>query len=405
MKEFDRIKERINNKTLLLIKFNYVSSFLSILFGLICMFLLKIEDVIPYVFFAYPVINLINVFSFKKHGNLTIMAITTSILSVISTLLITLFSGGIESPFIFVFALIVLAGYISTSMFGKIYIKVILVLIVAIYLIDFLDFQFVTDVVPIASKKAFGLMSILFAVYLQGDVFGKTLLKTHHKLYKSKTEIEQRIQEKEILLREVHHRVKNNLQTVSSLLNLQARDTADEKVKIIMKSSQNRVIVMSMVHEMLYMRNNLSKIEFKPYVQELADYLIKSLKPEESDISLHIDIPEVQLGIDTAIPLGLLINEAITNSLKYGFTNKPKGLIGVVLKKDTSPHSYILNISDNGIGFTESTNLEKPKSLGLRLIHNLAKQLKGSVTKDSSKKGTYYIILFKDIDQKYGEVA
>jgi len=220
MKDPNLIKERISNKTRLLIKFNYISSILSVFFGCACIFLLKIQEVLPHVFFSYSVINILNVLSFKKHGNLTRMAIVTSLLSVVSTLIITLFSGGIESPFIFVFALIVLAGYISTSLFGRIYIKAVLGLIFFIYFIDFLDLQFITDVVPAASKKIFGLISILFAVYLQGDVFGKTLLKTHHKLYKSKTEIEQRIEEKEILLREVHHRVKNNLQTVSSLLNL-----------------------------------------------------------------------------------------------------------------------------------------------------------------------------------------
>ncbi|QLG46366.1 sensor histidine kinase [Costertonia aggregata] len=406
MKKPNRIKERINDKTNLLVKFNYISSAISFLFGLASVFVLKIEHVIPHVFFIYPIVNLFNVFCFKKHRSLTTMAIVTSILSLVSTLLITVFSGGIESPFIFVFALIVLAGYISTSMFGKIYIKVVLAFIISIYLLGVFDFSIITNVVPIESKKLFSLFSILFSVYLLGDVFGKNLLKTHHKLYKSKTEIEQRIKEKEILLREVHHRVKNNLQTVSSLLNMQSRNTDDDIIKAIMRGSQNRVIVMAMVHEMLYMHKNLSKIEFKPYVEELSNYLLKSLNSEKCDISLNIDIPpEIELGIDTAIPLGLLINETVTNSLKYGFIGKHKGKIDIRMEKRDSENSYVLHISDDGTGFLEDDNLEKPKSLGLRLIKSLAKQLKGHVVKDLTKTGTKYTLSFEDIDRQYKRVA
>ena len=144
--------------------------------------------------------------------------------------------------------------------------------------------------------------------------------------------VEQQIGEKETLLREVHHRVKNNLQTVSSLLSLQSRSIENESVKKLIKSSQNRVIAMAMVHEMLYMRDDLSKIEFKSYVQELSEYLVRSVKGSENNIELDLNIPDIQLGIDTAIPLGLLINEAVTNALKYGIKGDDKGQIHIALK-------------------------------------------------------------------------
>src|SRR5690606_35893246 len=117
------------------------------------------------------------------------------------------------------------------------------------------------------------------ALTIIGGVFGRNLLKAHHRLYESRNEVQKRIEEKETLLKEVHHRVKNNLQTVSSLLSLQARAISDEKISGIIKSSQNRVVSMAMVHEMLYKRDDyLSKIELRSYVQELCDYLVRSVR-------------------------------------------------------------------------------------------------------------------------------
>ena len=142
---------------------------------------------------------------------------------------------------------------------------------------------------------------------------------------------------------------------------------------------------------MLYMRDNLSRIEFRSYVQELTEYLIKSAEGKNKNVVINIDIPDIRLGIDTAIPLGLLINEAVTNSLKYGFVKENKGQI------DTTGNNYILEISDNGIGFAKDLDFRNTKSLGLKLIHNLARQLKGSVRREPSTQGTNYSIAFQDI--------
>ena len=209
-------------------------------------------------------------------------------------------------------------------------------------------------------------------------------------------ELMNRISEKDTMLKEVHHRVKNNLQTVCSLLNMQSRGTDDEQMKNLIKSSQNRVMAMAMVHEMLYQRDDLTVIDYKPYVFKLTEYLIKSVKGPDSKVKLAIDIPDIELGIDTAIPLGLLINETITNSLKYGIKDDAEGEIHIELKKEMQD-DYVLTIGDNGIGISEAVDPKTTKSLGLKLIHNLARQLKGSITRDWSRKGTNYIVKFKDI--------
>ena len=394
-------QNRINDKTKLLLKFNYISSALSLVLGLLCVFAIDVKGTIPNVFFLYFALNLINIGAFKLHGNLSVMAICTSLLSWVSTLVITLFSGGINSQFIFILGIIVLAGYISTRFFGNLYMYFILFTILAVFVIDQVELDFISNEIPAESEDLFSLASILFAVYLLGWVFGKDLLKAHHNLYKSKVEIERRIDEKEMLLREVRHRVKNNLQTVSSLLNLQAKNSGNEQIKDLVKGSQNRVISMAMIHEMLYLRSNLSKIEFKPYVQELTEYLVKSVKGRSKNVTINIDIPDIELGIDTAIPLGLLINEAVTNSLKYAFMGHDNGQIGITMKKEPAPNTYNLQLTDNGIGFSEKLDFRNSKSLGLKLIHNLARQLKGSGKRLHTEKGTNYCITFQDIGRGF----
>lgn len=390
---------RISDKTGLLLKFNYVSSILSLILGFLCLYVLHIEGVVTITFFTYFVLNLVNIALFQKHRNLTAMALYTSILSLLSTLAITLFSGGIGSPFMFILAIIVLAGYISTRLFGKIYLYVILAIIIIIFAIDRADLGFIVNEIPVASRDIFDLASILFAVYLLGGVFGKELLTTHHNLYRLKAEIENRIQEKETLVREVHHRVKNNLQTVSSLLSLQSKNTLNEEIRTLIKSSKNRITAMAMIHEMLYVRDNLSKIEFEPYVRELTEFLVKSMA-EKGTAVVHIDIaiPPVQYNLDTAIPLGLLINEVVTNSLKYGFAGNDTGKISIQLRASSEPESYDLRISDNGIGFSEEIDFENNTSLGLKLIQNLARQLRGSVKRTGTSQGTSYQIQFRETE-------
>lgn len=210
-------------------------------------------------------------------------------------------------------------------------------------------------------------------------------------------------EEKDVLLKEIHHRVKNNLQVITSLLSLQSSYLKDDEQKRIFADSQYRINSMAIVHEMLYQSDDLSKLDYRNYLQELSEYLIRSIKGAENNVQLVLEIPKINLGIDTAIPLGLLINEVLTNSLKYGIKKDDPGIISIVIHKveikeqNRSEKSFVLEIGDNGAGYSDSINFRNSNSLGLRLINNLIRQLEGTITKDSSKKGTNYIISFKEV--------
>ncbi|WP_415843907.1 sensor histidine kinase [Zobellia nedashkovskayae] len=334
-------------------------------------------------------------FLYKKYDKLLITSLIGSALSLIGTVVVTLLSGGINSSFIFVFSIIILGGYMTGHFFGKIYLTIILLVTVGIYAAS--EYGSIPNEIPENSRDLFSFISIIFCSYLLFIVFGKHLLLTHERLQTSKSEIEEGIAEKELLLRTVHHRVKNNLQTVSSLLSLQSKNTTNVKIKELAISSQHRINSMAMIHEMLYMQDNISQIAFKPYLKELTDFLVKSANSKNLDVTVNIDMPDVNLGLDTTIPLGLLINEAVTNSLKYGFPENTTGRIDILLKENTEEsQSYFLDITDDGVGFSEEINHKTTKSLGLKLMHNLGRQLRGSVSRIKTEKGTGYHIIFKD---------
>ncbi len=397
-------KQLLQDKADLILKVNYSSSLFAFILGLICLYFLNIEGIIPNACFIYAFLNLVNTLLYKQHKRLILTYNITSILSMIGATIVTIYSGGIQSPFVFVLAIVVFAGYVTTKVFGQLYLIVNLSVLAILFLYDTGDFQLSENTIPLESRNWFAFLSAVFAVYLLGGVFGKNLLRAHHKLYKSRNEIQERIEEKEMLLKEVHHRVKNNLQTVSSLLSLQSRALADEKISNIIKSSQNRVVSMAMVHEMLYKRDDyLSKVELKPYVKELCDYLVRSVKGSTNNVKVDLDIDDNKLSIDTVIPLGLIINETITNALKYGISEGSEGEIHVSLQK-LDDNRYEMYLGDNGIGYSEDINPRTSNSLGLKLIYNLARQLRGTISRDYTKKGTYYRIIFEEVIEEFNSV-
>ncbi|MFZ1292040.1 MAG: histidine kinase dimerization/phosphoacceptor domain -containing protein [Melioribacteraceae bacterium] len=204
------------------------------------------------------------------------------------------------------------------------------------------------------------------------------------------------LSEKEVLLKEIHHRVKNNLQIISSLLYLQSKKFDNEEIQNIFKDSQTRVKSMSLVHEKLYQSKTLSHINFKEYIQNLTSYIFSSYK-NNSHIRTIVETEEVKLNIDTAVPCGLIINEIVTNSMKYAFPEnykieKPK--ICVSLKK-LDELKYNLTISDNGVGLPADFEKRTSKSLGFQLINSLVNQIEGTV-QINNKVGTEYVINFID---------
>jgi two-component system, sensor histidine kinase PdtaS len=214
---------------------------------------------------------------------------------------------------------------------------------------------------------------------------------------RKKTEqlVEESLKEKESLLREIHHRVKNNLQIISSLLNLQSAYIDDEKTLEIFKESQNRVKSMAMIHEKLYRSVGLSQIDFGDYMKNLAYDLLSSYRTSSNPVKLNADVENIKLDIDKAIPCGLLLNEVISNSLKHAFNNRNDGEISLDLHQKNN--EIKLSVKDNGIGLPINLNLEKADTLGLRLIYTLVGQLDGNI-EVIRKNGTEFKINFPIIN-------
>lgn len=387
----ERHKEKID----LIVKMNYFASVTMICFALIFYFYLDIKKVIPHTLITYSILSLINSLLFAKHRNLHTSYVISTSLGLIGSIVVCLYSGGIKSPFIFILLLIVFSGYVSTRSYGKFHLYLILVIILAIYICPLVGIQF-PILVPQESRSAFSLLVVLFCLYISGDIFGRMLLGNYNKLYQSKREIEKKNYEKELLLKEIHHRVKNNLQTISSLLNMQARAHDNKEIVSILHSNHNRVFSMAMVHEMLYAHEDLSKIEYQNYVEQLCNFLINSFKRTDEEIQCNINIKCIKFNIETAVPLSLLISELITNSLKHAFPNTNKGTINVWIEKN-DPEYFLLTYSDTGIGMDSNTLQGTSNSMGVKLISKLARQLRGTLKLVESKTGTTFLVKFKEI--------
>lgn len=202
-------------------------------------------------------------------------------------------------------------------------------------------------------------------------------------------ELQASIKEKDALLKEIYHRVKNNLQVISSLLNLQLETTTVPSAKKVLIESATRVRSMSLVHEMLYQTENLAQIEMPEYIDNLFKYLYKIYNIDSKRIKFIADIDAISLNIDIAIPLGLIINELASNSFKHAFPGKKSGAIKLSLKKHDD--KIILTISDNGIGIPSELNINDMTTLGMQLIFSLTKQLNGNINLHRSH-GTTFIL-------------
>jgi PAS domain S-box-containing protein len=184
--------------------------------------------------------------------------------------------------------------------------------------------------------------------------------------------------EKEVLLREIHHRVKNNLQLISSLLHLQSRHIEDARSLEMFKESEARVRSMSLIHERLYNSPDLASIDFSLYVESVLTSLARSYRECTGAIRFSVDIPQISLSVETAVPCGLIINELVTNSLKHGFRDRRDGVIAVSLRP-IGDGKLLLIAQDNGVGFEGGLELDRLSSLGLTIVTTLVRQLKGSM--------------------------
>ena len=199
--------------------------------------------------------------------------------------------------------------------------------------------------------------------------------------------IKESLKEKEILLQEIHHRVKNNLQIISSLLKLQIKNISDESTLTLFQDCHNRIKTMALIHEQLYQSKDFSEIDFEEYIRCLVIHLFNIYRQNSGEVLLDLNVKNVSFDIDTAIPCGLLINELISNSLKYAFPNSSKGIIHISLSstKNTKTSSnghpnYTLVVKDNGIGLPSHIHLKTAETLGLKLVDALTRQLQGKIT-------------------------
>lgn len=200
---------------------------------------------------------------------------------------------------------------------------------------------------------------------------------------------------KELLLKEIHHRVKNNLQVIASLLNLQSRNFQDKEIRQAFAESQNRIRSMAIAHEKLYMSKDLENINARDYINNLASYLLHSYRIGTVKVRLDVDVDDIYLNIDTTIPLGLIINELITNSLKYAFSPGEEGMVRLSFKNDGN--LLVLTISDNGKGIPENIDIFNTDSLGMQLVTTLVEQVKGKLELDRNA-GSRFTITFDDHD-------
>ena len=215
---------------------------------------------------------------------------------------------------------------------------------------------------------------------------------------KAEDRLQDSLQEKEVLLREIHHRVKNNMQVISSLLNLQSRQIKDPAVMEMFKESQRRIRSMALIHERLYQASDLSRIEFSEYLRNLATHLFHSYQVEASRVQLKLEAEEVHLNINTAIPCGLIVNELVSNALKHGFPEGRKGLLGIDLRR-VEGDGYVLRVMDDGVGFPEGLDFRKTETLGMQIVNTLASQIDASIDL-AREKGTKFTIHFQEVKYK-----
>ncbi len=229
------------------------------------------------------------------------------------------------------------------------------------------------------------LMGVGFSVYMY-----QVKQKVNKRLAEKNDVINQALADKELLMKEIHHRVKNNLQVISSLLNLQSNFITDERANAAMLESKNRVHSMALIHQRLYQNENLTEIDLEEYLDQLIDNLEQSYSSTDREIEIELQATRTMMDVDKVILLGLIVNELVTNSFKYAFDGKKSGLI--IVRLETQENMVRLSVSDNGIGMKSPPKV-KQGSLGTILVNDLSKKLKAAVSHDLSE-GTNVTIQF-----------
>ncbi|HHY00797.1 MAG TPA: sensor histidine kinase [Methanothermobacter sp.] len=241
-----------------------------------------------------------------------------------------------------------------------------------------------------------GVGVIIILVVLRQIILFNDANKAKREQEIAKKMLKKSLKEKEFLLREIHHRVKNNLQVILSLLSLQSQNLVDDLDQELFMESQYQIRSMALIHEKLYESDNISSINFSDYLETLLDSLIHNSDYNSSQISYELDVEEIELNIETSVPCGLILNELVFNFLKHSFMPDTEGKIIIRMHKESD--QYLLNIAFKGSGnFVTESLMQGKTNLGLNLVDVLVKQLDGSL-KISHDKGTVYKIVFKELE-------
>lgn len=235
--------------------------------------------------------------------------------------------------------------------------------------------------------------ALLYALWLKQQ--SNAALKANEtKISEQEEQIKKLLREKEWMINEIHHRVKNNLQVVISLLNIQSAYLDNQDAILAIQNSQHRMHAMSLIHQKLYQSENLNTIDISWYIYELVTYLREYFDPEKK-INFEIDTEKLELDVAQAVPLGLILNEAISNAIKHAFPGDEKGIVKIALKT-MQAETNLLTIADNGIGLPEDFRSENSNSLGMNLMIGLTDQLDGTFDYKNANGLTIIITFIKN---------
>lgn len=379
---------------MLMVKVSLTCSLLTFISAVLCYYVLDITGIIFVSLLTYALVNFLNILLFIKHRNLELAYNIMSVLAFAVTYITCLFSDGINSPFSSFLVLIIFSGYATNLFYGDLWLLIISLAVVSLFIINISDNK-LHNYVNENVKDGFNFFFLMFLIVLLGGVFGRLMSKNNDKIYKSKKEIARKNEEKTVMLKEIHHRVKNNLQVVNSLLRIQSRGVEDENIKLMFKLTQNRVVAMARLHEKIYNTKDLMYIDVKDHFKLLVRDLIHSYDLENNIVS-KFTIAPVKMSIDTLLPLSLIVNELVTNSFKNHFNAAQTKEIEIHLKP-IEDQKYELLVIDNSINIHNPVLSELTNTTGAQLVKTFVRQLNGKIDNVSNHLGVRYKIVFSGL--------
>lgn len=234
-----------------------------------------------------------------------------------------------------------------------------------------------------------------YYIFLLNRKSNQRMREQQHQIIEKNTEVRRALKEKEVLLKEIHHRVKNNLQIISSLLNLQSNSVDDERAINVIREGQERIRAIALIHQKLYQNKNLAFINFQDYITDLVGQQGAAFRSNGIPVNYHVATNGVSLNLDTAVPLGLIISELISNANKHAFNGQEDKEINIELSPAERKGLYRLKVSDNGVGMPDDYDPENTESLGLEIVKSLTEQLDGEM-EIGNKEGAVFTILFNE---------